>query len=168
MPSETAVVMVVLHFFLSLVSMQPSCCARSTLQRGVRKPVQSSHAMRRDDQICELKRLLMLGAGRVIAIDTVPERMTMAKGAGAELLDYTKDDVYERVQDFTQGRGADACIDAVGTEPHTTGSFDSIIDRVKVATFMGHRPTPCTAPGNPLLPKFRHRLHRRRLRRFSR
>ena len=47
------------------------------------------------------------------------------------------DDVYERIQELTHGRGADACIDAVGTEPDTTASFDSVIDRVKVATFMG-------------------------------
>ena len=35
-----------------------------------------------------------------------------------------KDDVYERIQELTQGRGADACIDAVGTEPHTAASFE--------------------------------------------
>jgi len=35
------------------------------------------------------------------------------------------------------GRGADACIDAVGTEPDTAASFDSVVDRIKVATFMG-------------------------------
>ena len=39
--------------------------------------------------------------------------------------------------ELTKGRGADACIDAVGTEPETTASFDSVIDRIKVATFMG-------------------------------
>jgi hypothetical protein len=45
---------------------------------------------------------------------------------------------------LTSGRGADACIDAVGTEPHSTASFDSVIDRVKVATFMGtDRPHVC-------------------------
>ena len=73
----------------------------------------------------------------MIAIDTVPERLVMAKAAGAETLDFMKEDIYERIQDMTSGRGADACIDAVGTEPHTTASFDSVIDRVKVATFMG-------------------------------
>jgi threonine dehydrogenase-like Zn-dependent dehydrogenase len=76
-------------------------------------------------------------AERVIAIDTVPERLAMAKAAGAETLDFLKEDVYERIQELTNGRGADACIDAVGTEPHTTASFDSVVDRVKVATFMG-------------------------------
>jgi threonine dehydrogenase-like Zn-dependent dehydrogenase len=48
-----------------------------------------------------------------------------------------KEDVYERIQQLTQGRGADACIDAVGTEPATMASKDSVIDRIKVATFMG-------------------------------
>ena len=61
----------------------------------------------------------------------------MAKAAGAEVLDFMKEDIYDRIQDLTEGRGADACIDAVGTEPHTTASFDSVVDRVKVATFMG-------------------------------
>jgi threonine dehydrogenase-like Zn-dependent dehydrogenase len=61
----------------------------------------------------------------------------MAKEAGAEILDFMKEDIYERIQDLTSGRGADACIDAVGTEPQTKASFDSVIDRVKVATFMG-------------------------------
>jgi threonine dehydrogenase-like Zn-dependent dehydrogenase len=79
----------------------------------------------------------LLGAGRVIAIDTVPERIAMAKAAGAETLDFMKEDIYERIQELTHGRGTDACIDAVGTEPHTTASFDSVLDRVKVATFMG-------------------------------
>jgi threonine dehydrogenase-like Zn-dependent dehydrogenase len=84
-----------------------------------------------------IRSAFLLGAERVIAIDTVPERLAMAKAAGAETLDFLKEDVYERIQELTNGRGADACIDAVGTEPHTTASFDSVVDRVKVATFMG-------------------------------
>ena len=63
--------------------------------------------------------------------------LALAEAAGAEIVDFMKEDVYDRIQDLTNGRGADACIDAVGTEPHTTASFDSVIDRVKVATFMG-------------------------------
>jgi threonine dehydrogenase-like Zn-dependent dehydrogenase len=84
-----------------------------------------------------IRSAFLLGAGRVLAIDTVPERLAMAKAAGAETLDFMKEDIYDRIQDLTSGRGADACIDAVGTEPHTTASFDSVLDRVKVATFMG-------------------------------
>ena len=38
---------------------------------------------------------------------------------------------------MTNGRGADACIDAVGTEPDIGSGFDAVVDRIKVATFMG-------------------------------
>jgi threonine dehydrogenase-like Zn-dependent dehydrogenase len=84
-----------------------------------------------------IRSAFLLGAARVIAIDTVPERLALAREAGAETLDFKREDIYERIQDLTHGRGADACIDAVGTEPDTTASLDSVVDRVKVATFMG-------------------------------
>jgi threonine dehydrogenase-like Zn-dependent dehydrogenase len=84
-----------------------------------------------------IRSAFLLGAERVIAIDTVPERLALAKEAGALTLDFKKEDIYDRIQDLTHGRGADACIDAVGTEADATASFDSVMDRVKVATFMG-------------------------------
>jgi threonine dehydrogenase-like Zn-dependent dehydrogenase len=84
-----------------------------------------------------IRSAFLLGAERVIAIDTVPERLAMAREAGAVILDFKQDDIYDRIQELTHGRGADACIDAVGTEADATGSFDSVLDRVKVATFMG-------------------------------
>jgi threonine dehydrogenase-like Zn-dependent dehydrogenase len=84
-----------------------------------------------------IRSCFLLGAERVIAIDTVPERLALAEAAGAETIDFQKEDVYERIQQITNGRGADACIDAVGTEPETTASKDSVLDRIKVATFMG-------------------------------
>lgn len=84
-----------------------------------------------------IRSAFLLGAGRVLAIDTVPERLELARSAGAETLDFMQEDIYDRIQELTHGRGADACIDAVGTEPAATASADSFIDRVKVATFMG-------------------------------
>lgn len=84
-----------------------------------------------------IKSAFLLGAERVIAIDTVPERLALAEASGAVTLDFMKEDVYDRVQELTSGRGADACIDAVGTERETRSGFDAVIDRVKVATFMG-------------------------------
>jgi len=84
-----------------------------------------------------IRSAFLLGAERVIAIDTVPERLAMARAGGAETLDFHEVDVYDEIQQRTHGRGADACIDAVGTEADATASFDSIIDRVKTATFMG-------------------------------
>jgi threonine dehydrogenase-like Zn-dependent dehydrogenase len=84
-----------------------------------------------------IKSAFLLGAERVIAIDTVPERLALAAASGAITLDFKKEDIYDRVQELTQGRGADACIDAVGTEPDTGSGFDALVDRVKLATFMG-------------------------------
>jgi len=84
-----------------------------------------------------IKSAFLLGAERVLAIDTVPERLQLARESGAETLDFMKDDIYDRIMDLTKGRGADACIDAVGTEPETMASADSLLDRIKVATFMG-------------------------------
>lgn len=84
-----------------------------------------------------IRSAFLLGAERVIAIDTVPERLALARSAGAETLDFMDEDIYDRIMELTSGRGADACIDAVGTEPETMASFDSVIDRIKVATFMG-------------------------------
>jgi len=84
-----------------------------------------------------IRSAFLLGAERVIAIDTVPERMALAEAAGALTLDFRDKDVYDQIQELTHGRGADACIDAVGTEPDTGSGFDAVVDRVKVATFMG-------------------------------
>jgi threonine dehydrogenase-like Zn-dependent dehydrogenase len=84
-----------------------------------------------------IRSAFLLGAERVIAIDTVPERLALARAGGAETLDFMKEDIYDRIQEMTKGRGADACIDAVGTEAEPMASADSLLDRVKTATFMG-------------------------------
>jgi threonine dehydrogenase-like Zn-dependent dehydrogenase len=84
-----------------------------------------------------IRSAFLLGAERVIAIDTVPERLALARDSGAETIDFKKDDVYERIQEITHGRGADACIDAVGTEAEPSASFDSMVDRAKTAVFLG-------------------------------
>lgn len=84
-----------------------------------------------------IRSAFLLGAERVIAIDTVPERLAMARAGGAVTLDFHEEDIYDRLMELTQGRGADACIDAVGTEADATASADSVVDRVKTALFMG-------------------------------
>lgn len=76
----------------------------------------------------------MLGAGRVIAIDRVPERLEMAeKQARAETIDFGKEKVYDRLMEMTKGRGPDSCIDAVGAEAHAGGSFDAVLDKAKAS-----------------------------------
>ncbi|SFL04763.1 zinc-dependent alcohol dehydrogenase [Falsiroseomonas stagni] len=76
----------------------------------------------------------LLGAGRVIAIDRVPERLEMARMQGkAEVIDFTKLDVHDQLQVMTKGRGPDVCIDAVGAESHGLGSMDAMMDKAKAA-----------------------------------
>ena len=84
-----------------------------------------------------IRSAFLLGAERVIAVDMVPERLAMAENAGAITIDFMNEDVYERIQELTHGRGADACVDAVGTEAHAAASFNSRLDRMKVATYLG-------------------------------
>lgn len=76
----------------------------------------------------------MFGAGRVIAIDRVPERLEMARVHGrAETLNFDDDPIHDRLIEMTGGRGPDRCIDAVGAEAHGTGSLDALVDRAKQA-----------------------------------
>jgi threonine dehydrogenase-like Zn-dependent dehydrogenase len=82
-----------------------------------------------------IRSAFLLGAARVIAIDTVPERLQMAADGGAETLDSMHDDVFERLKDMTGGLGPDACIDAVGMEAHGA-HIDYWYDKAKTMTFM--------------------------------
>lgn len=84
----------------------------------------------------------MLGAGRVIAIDRVPERLQMAKEQGkAEVLNYEEVDILEALNEKTNGRGPDRCIDAVGMEAHGTDAL-AVIDKAKQALGVStERPT---------------------------
>jgi len=79
-----------------------------------------------------IKSACLLGAGRVIAIDRIPERLALARRYGpAETINYERDeDVVEILKDMTGGRGPDAGIDAVGMEAHGHG-VDALYDRVK-------------------------------------
>ena len=44
-----------------------------------------------------IRSALMMGAGRVIAIDEVPERLAMAEAGGAETIDFSETDVYDEL-----------------------------------------------------------------------
>ena len=83
-----------------------------------------------------IRSCFMLGAGRVICIDDVPERLEMATKSGAEAVNYREvDDLLWYLNETTGGRGPDACIDAVGMEAHgdTIGAF---YDLAKTRTMM--------------------------------
>ncbi|MEU7972847.1 zinc-dependent alcohol dehydrogenase [Micromonospora sp. NPDC049089] len=60
-----------------------------------------------------------LGAGRVIGLDLVPERLELARRHGIEVIDVSQlSDVPGALIDLVDGRGPDAVIDAVGMEAH--------------------------------------------------
>jgi threonine dehydrogenase-like Zn-dependent dehydrogenase len=81
-----------------------------------------------------IKSAYLLGAGRVIAIDQVAERLEMARAEGkAETIDFSQEHVLERLRELTAGRGPDSCIDAVGLEAHGH-SIDALYDRARAAT----------------------------------
>jgi len=84
-----------------------------------------------------IKSAYMLGAGRVIAIDRVTERLELARMEGkAETINYeTEEHLMAQLYDMTDGRGPDSCIDAVGLEAHGTG-LQHFYDRTKQAMML--------------------------------
>ncbi|MDQ3572267.1 MAG: alcohol dehydrogenase catalytic domain-containing protein [Actinomycetota bacterium] len=64
--------------------------------------------------LCAVQAAIAAGAAHVIAVDTVPERLTMARSFGAEAVHLTEEDPRAAVKAATEGRGVDATIDAVG------------------------------------------------------
>ena len=80
----------------------------------------------------------MLGAGRVIAIDREQERLDLATLHGrCETIDFSdgsKGSVYDQLQELTDGRGPDRCIDCVGAEAHAANAALAALDKVRQAT----------------------------------
>jgi threonine dehydrogenase-like Zn-dependent dehydrogenase len=70
------------------------------------------------DMSCRIA--LQRGAGKVIGIDLVPERLERARRRGVEVFDLTSydGDLVGAIREVTEGRGPDAVIDAVGMEAH--------------------------------------------------
>ncbi len=85
-----------------------------------------------------IRSAFLLGAGQVIAIDDetlVPQRLQMARDAGAVTIDISDENVYDRLLDLTAGIGPDICVDAVGMEAHGY-TTDAAYDKVKTAASM--------------------------------
>ena len=83
-----------------------------------------------------IRSAILLGAKQVIAIDRVPERLDMARAGGAITINFDEESVIERLNELTNGKGPEKCIDAVGMEAHAAGTVDAMYDRVKQAAMM--------------------------------
>ena len=63
----------------------------------------------------------LMDAGRIFAIDRVPDRLEMARRQGAEVINFEEEDPVQVIKELTGGIGVDRAIDAVGVDaecPH--------------------------------------------------
>jgi 2-desacetyl-2-hydroxyethyl bacteriochlorophyllide A dehydrogenase len=66
------------------------------------------------------------GAEQVVAIDSVPERLELARVFGARPLDYRQESPLEVLREMTEGRGADAVLEVVGSPAATRTAVDIV------------------------------------------
>ncbi len=79
-----------------------------------------------------IRSAVLLGAKQVVAVDRLPERLGMAEAGGAIAVNFEEESVVERLNELTDGKGPEKCIDAAGMESHVTPSQpDTMLDRAK-------------------------------------
>jgi 2-desacetyl-2-hydroxyethyl bacteriochlorophyllide A dehydrogenase len=64
--------------------------------------------------LCAVQVAKAAGASAVIAVDTVADRLEVARGFGATAVHLTEEDPRAAVNEATERRGVDVCVDAVG------------------------------------------------------
>ena len=88
------------------------------------------------------------GAREVVAVDRVPSRLETARRFGAVPVSFEDGDPRGVVDRLTDGRGADAAIEAVGTAPATRTAADLLRHGGRIAALGVHtEPTLAIAPG---------------------
>jgi threonine dehydrogenase-like Zn-dependent dehydrogenase len=65
-----------------------------------------------------------LGAGRVIAVDAVGDRLEAARAQGAEIVNFEDENPVEVIKEMTRGVGPDRVIDAVGVDAERPSGDD--------------------------------------------
>jgi len=79
-----------------------------------------------------IRSAILLGAKQVVAIDRLPERLSMAEAGGAIPVNFEEESVLERLSELTDGKGPEKCVDAIGLESHVSiAQPDTIYDRAK-------------------------------------
>jgi threonine dehydrogenase-like Zn-dependent dehydrogenase len=80
--------------------------------------------------LCATAGARLRGAGLVIAVDSNPKRLEMAKTMGADVvIDFTQEDPIAKVKSLTEGRGADVAIEALGMQE----TFENCLKAVRPA-----------------------------------
>jgi threonine dehydrogenase-like Zn-dependent dehydrogenase len=73
--------------------------------------------------LCTIMAARALGAGTVLAVDMVPERLALAESLGAVPVNSSEVDPADVVLDSTEWRGADLVVDAVGHPSALAAAF---------------------------------------------
>lgn len=78
--------------------------------------------------LCAIVAALEHKPKHLFAVDSVPSRLALAKSLGAEPLNFLEDKegMLKRVQEVTEGRGADGVVEVVGLSPALRTAFDLI------------------------------------------
>jgi len=72
--------------------------------------------------LCAVAGAKLMGATTIIGVDTVRERLDVARALGADhVVDFKQGDPVEQIMALTDGRGVDVAIEALGTQ----GTFES-------------------------------------------
>lgn len=67
--------------------------------------------------LCATAGAFMMGATTIIAVDSIPARLDMAKAMGAtHVVDFSKTDPVAEIRRITDGRGVDVAIEALGLQ----------------------------------------------------
>lgn len=69
----------------------------------------------------------LLGAGRVIAVDRIPDRLAKAQELGAEIINFEEEDPVKTIKKLTGNIGADRIIEAVGVDAECPSNMLSTI-----------------------------------------
>jgi len=77
--------------------------------------------------LCATVGAKLRGAGLIIAVDSIPERLAMAKRFGANvLINHREQDAVATIKKLTDGRGADVAIEALGRQETFESALRSI------------------------------------------
>lgn len=74
--------------------------------------------------LCAAAGARLMGATTIIGVDTVPERLAMARKLGVDhMIDYRNGDPVRTIMELTNGRGVDVSIEALGTQATFEGAL---------------------------------------------
>jgi 2-desacetyl-2-hydroxyethyl bacteriochlorophyllide A dehydrogenase len=92
--------------------------------------------------LCAVQVALAAGAGPVLAVDSVPARLEVARSFGATPIHLTEESPRDVVRQMTAGRGVDATVDAVG-HPDALDLAIRLVRKAGTVVAIGVYAEPC-------------------------